>query len=385
MEIDNAIQVSNARSRSAQPAAFDNDPFRLLFEYNLDAIVIADNEGRYIDVNSRACALFQRTRKQMLCMRVGDLMTPDGPTAKDQYERYLRTGSEEGQFIFLSPDNEIRVASYTAFRVADNRHISILRDISAQKRGEMAQQTLDAMRLEVERDRLRFEIDNHQRRLDERHQADAQINLLNARLRRAVYESSHRIKNQLQILAATVDIALMDGEAQISAEAMKRVGAQVRTMSVLQDILTLEWKSNATGDVETISSKMMLERVLNLLRQTAGGERVSFRIEDSPLLMRTATTLALICNEAVANGIKHGKHEVEISFAVNAGTGIFEVRDDGPGFPSGFDPKRDANTGLELISSLATHDLQGTASYENCELGGARVTVSFPLIPKPIL
>jgi two-component sensor histidine kinase len=55
------------------------------------------------------------------------------------------------------------------------------------------------------------------------------------------------------------------------------------------------------------------------------------------------------------------------------------VRDDGPGFPTGFDPASDAHTGLDLISNLIGWDLGGQARYENHPQGGAQVVVTFPL------
>lgn len=217
------------------------------------------------------------------------------------------------------------------------------------------------------------------RDITRRQEAEAQINALNTRLHRAVYESSHRIKNQLQILAATVDIILMNGENLIAADEFRRIGTQIRTLSVIQDLLTLEWRADATGTVETVSSKMMLERVLDVLRQTTSGERVVFQVADTPLPVRMATTLALIGNELAANAIKHGRQSVEVLFEVNEGRGVLVVSDDGPGFPVGFDSQTAANTGLELVSSLAKYDLDGVAEYANRPQGGARVVITFPL------
>jgi two-component sensor histidine kinase len=214
-----------------------------------------------------------------------------------------------------------------------------------------------------------------------RHEAEHQIAELNSRLHRAIYESSHRIKNHLQILAATVDIALMDAGDLIPSDQFRRVGAQIRTLSMLQDILTVEWKADATGTVETISSRAILEKVLDIMRQAASGNLISFTIADTSLPMRTAMTLALIANEAVANAVKHGKQGVEVKFQVKEEIGVLEVCDDGPGFPEGFDPQTAANTGLELILSLVTHDLRGTVYYENRVQGGARVAVLFPIHP----
>lgn len=218
--------------------------------------------------------------------------------------------------------------------------------------------------------------------IEDQKQAEAQVVMLNNRLHRAVYESSHRIKNHLQTLAATVDMALLDGRPFIPADELHRLGAQIRTLSALQDILTLEWKSDTTGLVETITSTMLLGKVLEALQQTSRGHRLTFQVEEVSLPVRMATSLALTLNETVSNAVKHGRSCIEVTFYVENAMGRLEVCDDGPGFPDSFDPVSAANTGLELISALVAHDLRGSARYENREQGGARVVIVFPLLPE---
>lgn len=329
---------------SNELASFGDNAFRTLFEQSLDAIVMADDEGRYLDANAPACALFGLPRAKMLEMRVGDLMVPTAPASQAQYERYVQTGRETGEFSFVRDGAEIRIASYSACRIAPGRHISILRDITAHK------------------------------------QTEHDLRETSGRLHRAIYESSHRIKNQLQLLSATVDMTLLDGDALIPAGAVKRLGAQIRMLSVLQDILTLEWKSNANGAADTVSSRSMLERVLQILRQTTNTGEIAYTIADIALPINAATSLSLICYEAVANAFKHsGEPNVEVTLHADHGRAVFEVCDDGPGFPEGFNPDTHASTGIELITALTKHDLGGQARYENRTQGGARVLIEFPL------
>lgn len=310
-----------------------------------DAMVIADDEGRYVAVNDLAAALLGYPREQLLRMRVADLIAAEAPVAVERYEKYLESPQDTGEFAFVRPDGSVRIASYSAFRLAPDRHLSILRDLTIQRREE------------------------------------TRLHDLNSRLRRAMIESSHRIKNQLQLLTATVDIALMNGEELIPAEEFRRLGSQIRTLAILQDILTLEWKSNSVETVSSVSTGLMLERVLDGIRQSAGNCRMRFRIAETALPIHVVTTLALICTEATGNAIKHGHGGVEICFETSDAEGMLQISDDGPGFSDGFNPRSDANTGIELILSLAAHDLRGSVRFENRAEGGAQVTVSFPLVP----
>lgn len=113
-----------------------DEQFRLLFENSLDAMVLADDHGRYLDVNQAACDLFGYSRKQMLAMSVGDLMTLQSPEAAERYQAYLQSGREVGEFPFRRAGGEARIASYSACRLDQGQHLSMLRDITQARRAE---------------------------------------------------------------------------------------------------------------------------------------------------------------------------------------------------------------------------------------------------------
>ena len=46
----------------------------------------------------------------------------------------------------------------------------------------------------------------------------------------------------------------------------------------------------------------------------------------------------------------------------------------------GFDPQTAANTGLELVTSIAQYDLRGTVRYLNRPKGGGRFVLNFPIL-----
>ena len=217
--------------------------------------------------------------------------------------------------------------------------------------------------------------------LSAKKQAESEADLLRTRLHRAVYEASHRIKNNLQTLNATVDMVLMDNEETVSAEELRRLRAQIGAIATTHDLLTYETRADGTAD--RISAKTLLERTLTTLQQTTNHHRLHFILEDVQVPVKTATSLALIVNEAVSNGIKHGGQEIEITFRAQAEQGCLEICDDGPGFPEDFDAQRSANTGLELLMTLTRLDLGGAANFANRAEGGARVIVTFPLVAEP--
>jgi two-component system cell cycle sensor histidine kinase/response regulator CckA len=109
-----------------------------IFDHSLNAIMVADDSGSYHFANHAAAEMFGHPVERLLAMNVADLRTPDGPNAAEQYRQYLLKGYEVGQFEFIHPDGQQRIAMYHAVRVDTDFHLSILADITAQKQAEAA-------------------------------------------------------------------------------------------------------------------------------------------------------------------------------------------------------------------------------------------------------
>jgi two-component sensor histidine kinase len=217
--------------------------------------------------------------------------------------------------------------------------------------------------------------DRHAKRTE---QHTAEIAGLNARLQRAMAETHHRVKNNLQVITGMIDMQIMDGPQEaIPPSELQRLGQHVRALATLHDLLTQEAK--ADGDVHHLSTKAALERLIPLVRDLAGTRPVHYRVDDALIPVNQSTALAVLLNELVSNAVKHGEGDIDVSLAVANGTGRLEVADGGPGFPPDFSSITAASTGLELVESLSRWDLQGLASYQNRPEGGAKVVVTFPI------
>ncbi len=213
----------------------------------------------------------------------------------------------------------------------------------------------------------------------ERRQAEARIRTLNARLQRSMTETHHRVKNNLQLMSALIDMQRFSGNETVPMSELERLGSNVRALGVIHDILTQEAK--AGSDQESLPVKAVLERLMHVLEQTTGGRPLISAFDEARLTSRQTTTLALVTNELVSNALKYGRGETEIRFRVDGNTGTLEVCDDGPGFPAGFNVETASNTGLELVESIVRWDLRGEIAFANRPNGGAQVSVSFPITP----
>jgi two-component sensor histidine kinase len=221
--------------------------------------------------------------------------------------------------------------------------------------------------------------DQHQhleRQNAELQQKQNEIHALNVRLHRAMAESHHRIKNNLQILAAVVDVSMMDSPQMVPVGVLNRLGQHIQTLASLHDMLTIEAKNEAEMDI--INVKIALERLAPMLQATSGGRRIELISEDVHLPLKQSSALLLLATELISNALKHGKGKVRLVLSLQDAWARLEVMDEGPGFPAGFDPQVASHTGMELVDSIGRHDLRGLVSYENRSNGGGRVVVVFP-------
>jgi len=205
--------------------------------------------------------------------------------------------------------------------------------------------------------------------------AQTQIEALNAQLRDAMMEIHHRVKNNLQVIAAMLDIQMMEYEESLPISEARRLAEQIRTLSIVHDILTQQVQQDNPN--AHISVQSVFDRLLPNLAKVAGHDSFETRIADVPVSVKQATSLALIVAELISNALKHGRGWVEVTLEESAAGNVLEVCNDGKGFPADFDPTTSANTGLTLIDTLVRYDMRGTVEYDNFERG-ARVRVTFP-------
>jgi two-component sensor histidine kinase len=200
---------------------------------------------------------------------------------------------------------------------------------------------------------------------------------MNERLRRAMAESHHRIKNSFQIITALIEIQLREDREYIPASEYQKLKMHVTALASIHDLLTKESKNAEAFGYFSIKESM--NKLLPLLQQTIGTRRIHADVDDALIPLKQGVSLALLVSELVSNAVKHAVGEVGLVLSVSEQTLCLTVNDDGAGFPDDFDPLLAANTGLELVESFARYDLGGTIRYGNRPEGGGQVVVLIPL------
>lgn len=225
----------------------------------------------------------------------------------------------------------------------------------------------------------------------------AQIQALNEDLQRAMAETHHRVKNNLQVVTALLEMQLDETPEAVPRPAVQERLRQIKTIAIVHDLLS---RDRSLGEVDAVQ---MLKNLLPLLadgiQQEGMPNVLRLEGEEGPLYLPTkaATGLALVVNELVSNAVKHTsplqrRTILDEPITVRLTREPREllqltVEDHGPGFPEGFDPAVDANLGLDLVASIVANDLLGKIAYgvRPADAAGAsrgsRVVLVFPEHP----
>lgn len=106
-------------------------PFEAVFDGALDAMVIAGDDGRYLQANAAACALFGLTREELLGTGALELLAAGVIRATTTWDAFLGDGSSEGEVEVTRPNGEVRIAEFRATaHILPGMHLSVLRDVT---------------------------------------------------------------------------------------------------------------------------------------------------------------------------------------------------------------------------------------------------------------
>ena len=356
-----------------------SDELITLLEENVEdyAIIVTDPERKIINWSRGAEHIFGFSVEETLGQDAALIFTPEDRQRHmpdQEFDRAIESGRAIDERYHLRKDGSRFWGSgiLTALREPDGRlrgTVKILRDLTTQKQLEesLREQTATAQeeRARAERERERAEA------------SAREVAQLNGLLRRAMAEAHHRIKNSFQMLSALLDI---QNENEANGESpcdYKKFALHIHALSAIHELLTEEVKAGAAFD--SLSSRALLNRLLQLMQKTLPDRTIQAEIEEIPLSIKQGTALAPLVNEVVTNAIKHGRGDIQLLFTVEGAQAILEVRNTGSRFPPDFDPWQAAHTGLDLVETLTRHDLGGEPRYENIDDSSVRVLITFPV------
>lgn len=124
------------RIRATEALGQSESKFRSVFDASLDALVIADDDGNYVDVNPAACELLGYTKDQMLKLRVHDIVD-SAIDYTSTWTTFTKQGRMRGDIRLVAADGSSREVEFHAVRdITPGYHLSSMRDVSERKEAE---------------------------------------------------------------------------------------------------------------------------------------------------------------------------------------------------------------------------------------------------------
>jgi len=196
-----------------------------------------------------------------------------------------------------------------------------------------------------------------------------------------VQEMHHRVRNNLQTVAALLSLQLRTNEDAPWATEIREAISRIQSIAGVHDLLSDEERLG--GTTVDVIARMVAEDAHSTLIPPGLDVRFDIQKSDLSVPTRQATILSLLINELTANAISHGfEHRdrgyVRIRAWAEQGLASIEVFNDGQGVPSGFDPAQSSGLGMRITQRLVTSDLRGTFTISS-NREGTTALIRFPI------
>lgn len=199
--------------------------------------------------------------------------------------------------------------------------------------------------------------------------------------RTLVQEMHHRVRNNLQTVAALLSLQLRRAEDAPWAVEIREAISRIQSIAAVHDLLSDERRLG--GTTVDVIARMVAEDAHSTL--IPPGLKVTFEIPPSTLRIpsRQATIMSLLINELAANAISHGfegrqSGYIRIRAWDEDGTANVEIFNDGAKVPKGFEPSQSNGLGMKITHRLVTSDLHGMFTIASDD-DGTTALIRFPI------
>jgi two-component sensor histidine kinase len=192
----------------------------------------------------------------------------------------------------------------------------------------------------------------------------------------SIREIHHRVKNNLQTVAALLRLQARRVDAPEARSALQEAVRRVGAVAVVHDMLAQE-----PGD--EIDVDEVVARVIGLERDLAPAHAVAGVVPDvigegdvGALPVETAVPLAMALSEVLHNAIEHAAaSSVRVRCGRTASAVEIVVADDGSGSAGSIEP----GLGLQIVRTLVEDELGGSVTIGDAEHGGVTATLRVPV------
>ncbi len=193
-----------------------------------------------------------------------------------------------------------------------------------------------------------------------------------------IQEIHHRVKNNLQVIAALLRMQSRRSESEEVRRALNDSVARILSVAVVHEFF-------AQQEAKIINITDVSQRIVNHTRQgiLQPDKRIRLSLSGPGIYLpaQQATTCALIINELLQNAVEHGYERkpggtISVNLRDDGDRVVITVVDDGQGLPEDFSLEQADSLGLQIVQTLVQDDLKG--QFELREGDGVSAIVTFP-------
>jgi two-component system, sensor histidine kinase PdtaS len=195
-----------------------------------------------------------------------------------------------------------------------------------------------------------------------------------------IREIHHRVKNNLQTVAALLRLQSRRATSSEAKEALAESMRRVAAIAMVHETLS-------TCVDERVDLDTLVDKVIPVVGDVAAAEtqvKVRRSGQFGVVSAEVATPLVMVLTELVQNAVGHAyppghPGEVLVSAERSAGWLDVVVADDGRGLPRGFSLERTEGLGLQIVRTLVETELGGSLSLRRRDRGGTEAVLRIPL------
>ncbi|HEY5821936.1 MAG TPA: histidine kinase N-terminal domain-containing protein [Propionibacteriaceae bacterium] len=194
-----------------------------------------------------------------------------------------------------------------------------------------------------------------------------------------IREIHHRVKNNLQTVAALLRMQARRIESAEAKIALNDAMSRVASIAIVHETLSQAFDEQVEFD--RVADGLL--RMVGDVAASWGGVSAVRRGTFGVLSADTATSLAMVVTELCQNAVEHGladrSGEVRVIPSFHENRLRVEISDDGRGLPDDFDWRQSRSLGLSIVNSLVA-ELEGTFELGRQPDGpGTLAVVDIPL------
>ncbi|MGH3959620.1 sensor histidine kinase [Mycobacterium sp.] len=202
-----------------------------------------------------------------------------------------------------------------------------------------------------------------------------------------IREIHHRVKNNLQTVAALLRLQARRTTNPEGREALLESVRRVSSIALVHDALSMSVD-------EQVNLDEVIDRILPIMNDVASVE-TPIRVNRVGMLgvldSDRATALIMVITELVQNAIEHAFEPAADGLPAHRGGSVtiraersarwldVLVHDNGRGLPEGFSVEKSDRLGLQIVRTLVTAELDGSLHMHDAVTGGTDVVLRVPI------